>query len=129
MVPALRNLFNDAFTEAKHANYLHTLNSKFEGAIDFRVAETPVFLDNHFNQQMLDTCSYIIDVINDQGFIQKTNASVPANKNVPAQTAHPNFLAFDFGICTNEQNQITPHLIEMQGFPSLYGYQDLQHDA
>jgi hypothetical protein len=129
MVPALRNLFNDAFTEAKHANYLHTLNSKFEGAIDFRVAETPVFLDNHFNQQMLDTCSYIIDVINDQGFIQKTNASVPANKNVPAQTAHPNFLAFDFGICTNEQNQITPQLIEMQGFPSLYGYQVLQDDA
>ena len=129
MVPALRDLFNDAFTEAKHANYLHTLNSKFEGAIDFRVAETPVFLDNHFNQQMLDTCNYIIDVINGPDFIQNTNASVPANKNVPVQTAHPHFLAFDFGICTNEQNHISPQLIEMQGFPSLYSYQVLQDDA
>jgi hypothetical protein len=129
MVPTLRNLFNDAFTEAKHANYLQILNSSFEGAIDFRVAETPVFLDDHFNQQMLDTCRYIIDVINDPDFIQKTNAAVPANKNVPAQTAHPHFIAFDFGICTNKQNEITPQLIEMQGFPSLYGYQVLQDDA
>lgn len=129
MVPALRDLFNDAFTEAKHANYLQTLNSKFEGAIDFRVAETPVFLDDHFNQQMLDTCNYIIDVINGPDFIQNTNASVPANKNVPAQTTHPHFLAFDFGICINEHNNIVPQLIEMQGFPSLFGYQALLDDA
>ena len=129
MVPALRDLFNDAFTEAKHAHYLNVLNSQYPDAIDFRVAETPVFLDDHFNQQMLDTCNYIIDVINGPDFIQNTNASVPENKNVPAQTAHPHFLAFDFGICMSEQNQISPQLIEMQGFPSLFGYQVLQDDA
>ena len=54
---------------------------------------------------------------------------MPANKNVPAQTAQPHFIAFDFGICMSEQNQISPQLIEMQGFPSLYGYQVLQDDA
>jgi hypothetical protein len=129
MVPALRDLFNNSFTAQKYRQFLATLNSSYPGAIDFRVAESPVFLDDHFNQQMLDTCDYIIDVINDPDFIQKTNASVPDNKNVPAQTAHPHFLAFDFGICLNEHNKIVPQLIEMQGFPSLFGYQALLDDA
>jgi len=129
MVPALRDLFNNSFTAQKYAQFLATLNSSYPGAIDFSVAETPVFLDNHFNQQMLDTCKYIIDVINGPDFIQNTNASVPENKNVPAQTAHPHFLAFDFGICLNEHNKIVPQLIEMQGFPSLFGYQALLDDA
>ncbi len=129
MVPDQRNSFNQNFSEQKYEQLLSELNKDFEGAIDFRVAETPVYLDDYINQQMLDTCTYIIDVINDPAFIQNTNASVPANKNVPAQTAHPHFIAFDFGICTNEQNEITPQLIEMQGFPSLYGYQVLLDDA
>jgi hypothetical protein len=129
MVPALRDLFNNSFTAQKYGQFLATLNSSYPGAIDFRVAESPVFLDDHFNQQMLDTCDYIIDVINDPDFIQKTNASVPDDKNVPAQTAHPHFLAFDFGICLNKHNKIVPQLIEMQGFPSLFGYQALLDDA
>ena len=129
MVPEQRNTFNHNFSEHKYTHLLSELNKDFESAIDFRVAETPVFIDAHCNQQMLDTCDYIIDKIVDSNFTAKTNAAIPANKNVPAQTAHPHFIAFDFGICMNEQNQITPQLIEMQGFPSLFGYQVLQDDA
>jgi hypothetical protein len=32
------------------------------------------------------------------------------------------FLAIDFGIC-EEDGEIIPKLIEVQGFPSLYNYQ------
>ncbi len=129
MVPDQRNTFNQHFSEHKYGHLLSELNKDFEGAIDFRVAETPVFLDAVCNQQMLDTCDYIIDKIVDSNFTAQTNGAIPANKNLPNQTAHPHFLAFDFGICINEQNQPVPQLIEMQSFPSLFGYQVLLDDA
>jgi hypothetical protein len=129
MVPEQRNTFNQNFTEQKYEQLLSELNKGFESTIDFRVAETPVFIDADCNAQMLDTCNYIIDNITHPNFITQTNGAIPADKNVPNQTPHPHFLAFDFGICTNEQNEITPQLIEMQGFASLFGYQAHLDDA
>ena len=129
MVPDQRNTFNQHFSEQKYAHLISELNKNFENAIDFRVAETPVFIDAHCNQQMLDTCDYIIDKMVDSNFTAQTNGAIPDNKNVPNQTAHPHFLAFDFGICLNEQNKLVPQLIEMQGFASLFGYQVLLDDA
>ncbi len=32
-------------------------------------------------------------------------------------------IAFDFGICINSDNELEPQLIEMQGFPTLFGFQ------
>ncbi len=129
MVPEMRNAFNKQFSDSTYAHLLAELNQNFTGAIDFRVAETAVFLDPHCNKQMLETCNYIIDTISHSNFIPKTDVAIPPNKNVPNQTAHPHFLAFDFGICLNEKNEIVPQLIEMQGFPSLFGYQVLLDDA
>ena len=129
MVPEQRNTFNQNFTVQKYEQLLSELNKGFESAIDFRVAETPVFIDADCNAQMLDTCNYIIDNITHPNFTAQTNGAIPPDKNVPNQTAHPHFLAFDFGICTNEQNEITPQLIEMQGFASLFGYQAHLDDA
>jgi hypothetical protein len=129
MVPDQRNSFNHNFSEQKYEQLLSELNKDFVGAVDFRVAETPVFIDAHCNKQMLDTCDYIIDTITHPKFTALTDAAIPPNKNVPNQTAHPHFLAFDFGICMNEKNEIVPELIEMQGFPSLYGYQSLLDDT
>jgi hypothetical protein len=42
---------------------------------------------------------------------------------VPGKESHPHFIAFDFGVCINEKNELEPQLIEMQGFPTLYGFQ------
>ncbi len=36
---------------------------------------------------------------------------------------HAQFIVFDFGICENEKGGYEPQLIEMQGFPTLYGFQ------
>ena len=129
MVPDQRNTFNQNFTEQQYEHLLSELNKGFESAIDFRVAETPVFIDADCNAQMLETCNYIIDNITHPNFSAQTNAAIPPDKNVPNQTAHPHFLAFDFGICINEQNKIVPQLIEMQGFASLFGYQAHLDDA
>ena len=65
MVPALRKAFNEAFTRQRYDDFVTDLHSKYPGAIEFRVAETPVFIPKSFAAQLSETCEYIIDLITD----------------------------------------------------------------
>ena len=123
MVPALRKKFNETFTQEKYERFLQDLHSKFPGAIEFRVAETPEFIDKAFTQKLLDACESIIDVIVDPNFKKLTDRSIPNGENVPNETAISHMIAFDFGICINDNLELEPQLIEMQGFPTLFGFQ------
>lgn len=118
-----RETFNASFSEERYAVFLEELNSVFPGAIDFRIAETPVFIDKALGQQMIDTCEYIIDTIKKPDFLSLTEGSIPASERVPAENDHPHFVAIDFGLCTDENGNLYPALIEMQGFPTLFGFQ------
>ena len=123
MVPALRANYNEHFSEQLYQNYLTALNAKYPGALDFRIAETPVFVDKNFTQKILSACESIVDVITRPDFIQLTSNAIPADVFVPDENNHSQFIVFDFGICENEKGELEPQLIEMQGFPSLFGYQ------
>jgi hypothetical protein len=123
MVPALRKAFNDSFTDQQYEAFTKDLNSKYPGAIQFRLAETPVFVDKQFADQMIDACEHIIDVITDEAFKQFTEPAIPPGFHVPNESDHCELLCFDFGVCLNEQQEREPRLIEMQGFPTLFGFQ------
>ncbi len=127
MVPAIRKHFNESFTRQKYQAYLDDLNSKHPGAIEFRVAETPVFVDAIFKNKVLQACERIVDVITQFNFNTLSSHAIPENVRVPNENAHSHFIAFDFGICENEQGELEPQLIEMQGFPTLFAYQ-IWHD-
>src|SRR5947208_9640971 len=49
-------------------------------------------------------------------------AALPKGLEVPNESPHPNFLVVDFAICT-EGDRFVPKLIELQAFPSLFGFQ------
>src|SRR3954466_3387818 len=117
MIPSVRKAFNQSFTEEKYKAYLQDLNAVHPGAIEFRVAETPVFVPKAFTRQMLDTCESIIDVITDPSFTSLTDRAIPAEVKIGKEQEHAHFIAFDFGICENASGNIEPQLIEMQGFP------------
>ena len=123
MIPELRKQFNEKFSEAAYRQYLEDLEAPYPGALDFRVAETPLFIPAVFRDQMLEACEHIIDVITAPDFMQQSESAIPANYSVPNQDSHPQCLVFDFGICEQEPGVYEPQLIEMQGFPSLFGYQ------
>ena len=125
MVPALRKLFNEQFTDEKYKSFIHDLSAIHPGQLDFRVAETPLFIPRSFKQKMLDACESIIDIIKDEKFKSLTENAIPQDLQVPQENDHSHFIAFDFGICENSEGDIEPQLIEMQGFPSLFAYQAL----
>ncbi|MGB5005289.1 MAG: hypothetical protein WBO39_00025 [Ferruginibacter sp.] len=123
MIKALRKKFNENFTKEKYEAYMAELENLHPGALDFRNAETPVFVPKDFTSKMLNACEDIIDVIVDPKFISLTDRGIPANIKMPNENPHTEFLVFDFGICENEKGELEPQLIEMQGFPTLYAFQ------
>ncbi len=123
MIPSLRQQFNTAFTKEKYEAFLEDLHKGYPGAIEFRVAETPVFVSRGFAEKLYDACESIIDLICSDQFKNITHRAIPETENVPNEKEHCHMIAFDFGVCTNASGELEPQLIEMQGFPSLFGFQ------
>lgn len=123
MVPALRQKFNDEFTQEKYKAFQEELHALHPGGIEFRLAETPIFIDKTFTHKILSACESIVDLIVRPDFKQLTAKAVPENLYVPNENEHSHFIAFDFGICENHNGELEPQLIEMQGFPTLFAYQ------
>ncbi len=119
----LRDQFNKNFTEEKYESYMMEIESIHPGSLDFRNAETPIFINKEFKNKMLGACEKIIDVITAPNFSALTERSIPENLRVPGEDGHTQFIVFDFGICSNANGQMEPQLIEMQGFPTLYAFQ------
>jgi hypothetical protein len=129
MVPALREQFNHDFTEEKYQEYIHDLSQLYPGHLDFRVAETPVFIPKGFTEKMLDACETIIDVIKDQKYLQQSEKAIPSQLKVPGENSFPEFICFDFGICENENGELEPQLVEMQAFPTLFAWHTMMPEV
>lgn len=129
MVPAIRSAFNKNFSVNKYEAFLNELHNVHPGAIEFRVAETPIFVPKDFTQKIMDACESIVDIILDPKFKELTKNAIPKHLRVPGDEGLPLFIPFDFGICINEQGEYEPQLIEMQGFPSLFAYEILLDDV
>ena len=63
MIPAIRKEYNERFSKEAYASYIHELQQVFPGHLDFRVAETPIFIPADFKQKALSACEHIIDII------------------------------------------------------------------
>ena len=122
MHPELRARFNADFTPEKYATLLRCVNETEKWPADFRISETPVFLTRAFTDDVTRGANAIIDATRTPEFVKQAASAVPKELEVPNESAHPNFLVVDFAIC-EEENRLVPRLIELQAFPSLFGFQ------
>ena len=124
MLPLLRQDFNAAFTPEKYQAFLDHLDGLYNYKPTFRIGETPIFVSDDFRDKLIRACEDINDVLCRPDFKANTEGSLKPEYRVPNEDAHPTFLVVDFGVC-EENGQLVPKLIELQGFPSLYFF---QHD-
>ena len=124
MIPELRKQFNSEFTQVKYDAFLKDLNTLLKYPVDFRVSETPLFLSNDLKSKLLFACDELCKQVTSNEFKMQMKDAVPSHLYVPDETDHPELFVFDFAICKNETTgEYYPKLIELQGFPTLYGYQ------
>ena len=128
MDPELRARFNAGFTAERYADYLRRIDEGEGCTSGFRMAETPVFLTPAFAAEVAGAAREIVAQLRTPEFAGHARTAVPAGLEVPHQTPHPLFLQVDFGICADPAGggRLTPRLIELQGFPSLYAFQPYQ---
>jgi hypothetical protein len=123
MIASTRKVFNNSFNEEKYRAFIEHLNASFHYKIPFRVAESPVFVDRAFTQKIIEASNEIIYFIVRPDYKQLTEEAIPQSLYVPNEADHTLFLALDYAVVKDEIGNLIPQLIEMQGFPSLFGWQ------
>src|ERR1700726_2756281 len=124
MEPALRSRFNADFTPEKYAALLRCVNEATKWPADFRISETPIFLTREFTDEAVYAANKIAAQTQTPQFAKHAASAIPKGLEVPNESAHPEFLIVDLAVC-QEDGRLTPRLIELQAFPSLFGFQFL----
>ncbi|NYF90065.1 hypothetical protein RBB79_10855 [Tunturiibacter empetritectus] len=126
MLQPYRDRFNAQFTTAKYEDLLARLNRRTRTTVDFRVAETPCFFPNSLMQELAQTGAQLThQLLDNPAYLQASEQCVPAQYRMPNENHHPNFMTVDFGLTRNLDGTLSPKLVELQAFPSIFGYQDI----
>ena len=125
MIPDIRQSYNSQYTDEKYRKFLEYISAEYNHVPQFRIAETPVFVPPGLKNHLFKACQEIADVICDHDFKRRSAGALMPNYQVPNEDEHTIFLQMDFGITRTAEGELLPKLIEVQGFPSLYFYQDL----
>ena len=125
MIPAIRQRYNAAFTEQRYAAFTAELNKAVYWPVDFRLAESPLFFDEHTTRMLVRASDDIVGQLAKPGFRAHAKTAIPDGLTVPKETEWPHFLAVDFALCHDASGQVLPQLIELQGFPTVACWQAL----
>jgi hypothetical protein len=123
MIAKYRERFNAEFSEEKYQNIKDDIASDFDYSPTFRIGETPFFISKELKSQLIEGSNEVVALLKKNNFKELTDKSLELNHKIPNEDNHTNFIAIDFGIC-EEEGQVIPKLIEVQGFPSLFNYQN-----
>jgi hypothetical protein len=122
MDPTLRARFNADFSDGKYEALLRCVQQSERWPADFRISETPLFFTPEFKEEVVRAAEGIVAETRTPEFARHAEPAIPPGLHVPDEPPHPNFLVVDFGVC-EEGGKLTPRLIELQAFPSLFGFQ------
>jgi hypothetical protein len=122
MDPQLRSRFNADFSADKYTALLRCVNEAVRWPADFRISETPIFLTREFRDEAVAAAETIAAETRTPEFARHAASAIPPGLEVPDETSHPDILIVDLGICEDE-GRLVPRLIELQAFPSLFGFQ------
>jgi hypothetical protein len=124
MVPELRKAFNAAFTADKYRQFLERLHRRCQTTVQYRVCETPCFFPQSLMDELAKTGSSMIrQLVENPDYRKASEATIPAEWNVPNEDERPLFIQVDFGLVRDTGGDLKPCLVELQAFPSLYAYQ------
>jgi len=122
MIPELRKEFNSRFSWDLYAKQIAELEHRSGCKIEFRIAETPLFLTREMAGRAGKLAEEILIKAVTPQLQQVGKTAIPGSYNVADETPRPLFAAIDFAI-TGSREDPQFKLIELQGFPSLYHYQ------
>ncbi len=127
MLEPFRSEFNTRrFSWERYATLLARLNARTRTEITFQISETPCFFEKALLDGMAEAGRALThQLIDSSAYMAESEKAIPKRYRVPNDNSKPNFVQVDFGLVRGEDGQLHPKLVEMQAFPSIYGYQDV----
>jgi len=126
LIPKLRSQFNERFSSEKYAWLLSQLHARSGASVEFRVAETPIFVPLSLLHSMAKEGSEITHaLLSDPAYLAEARKAIPRGYCVADETPHPHFLTADFALIKDVGGDLVPRLVEIQAFPSVFGYQSV----
>jgi len=136
LIPDLRAAFNAGYQPEQYRDLLTSLDLRSGTKIEFRVAETPVFLPKSMLDEIAQAgADLTFRLLDWPQYLASARGSIPPEFLVAGESRHPNFLTADFALVRaqngNTQNgnvhaeHLVPRLVEIQAFPSVFAYQAL----
>lgn len=124
MIPELRRAFNRDFTPERYATMRALLERESGCAVEFRVAETPVFVPASLLQQMASYgAALAAHLLRNSDYLEAARKAIPRGYCAASETAHPHFLTADFALVRETGGKLAPRLVEIQAFPSVFAFQ------
>ena len=124
MLEPFRSDFNSRFTPEKYQRLIARLDESTGTAIQFRVSETPCFFPRTLIDEMAEIGAELThQLVDSPAYMAASAGTVPERYRVANESAHPHFMTVDFGLVRDEGGEMRPKLVELQAFPSIFGYQ------
>lgn len=124
MIKSLRENYIKNFSQEKYEAFLKDINSVYK-PIEFKISETPVFIPAELRDELSNACIDILNFLKSDKFKELSKNAIPPGLEVPNESANTELLAIDFAVTKDKDGNYLPQLIELQGFASLFCYQEL----
>lgn len=123
MIEKYMEEFNRNYTEQKYLDFISSCEKDANLRIPFRLSETPVFASRELYNQALYAGEEIISQV--ESIIKNVDLDdkISKNKMVEGDEGEMTFLCLDYAV-TKNNNNLELKLIELQGFPSLFAFQN-----
>lgn len=128
MIESLRRDFNARYTEEEYGRLRQTVESAVRMPVSFPIAETPVFLPEALLGRMVDTGRELtLQLLASPEYIRASTEAIPERYRLPEPDGvmPPHFMTADFGFVREPDGDLGIRLVEMQAFPSIFGFQDV----
>ncbi len=124
MIATHRRRFNAEFTEARHRAFVEHVEA-VAGHVGFPLAETPCFLPATLVDRLVsESQAMIAQLFGSTDYLHAAAAVVPPSLRLARGETWPTCIAVDFGLVEGADG-VEGRLVELQAFPSLYGFQML----
>ena len=123
MIAAYRQAFNASFSEERYRAFVDSLTDRCGLPIEFRLSETPCFFPASLMDDLAGAARAMIgQLLGNEEYRRAAERVIPSQFRIPNGEPAPTFVQVDFGL-VRTGDRVEGRLVELQAFPSLYGFQ------
>lgn len=124
MLDPFRDEFNARFTPEADEALRAAIDRSTRTHVGFPVAETPVFFSRELLEEMIEAGHALTrQLLENPEYLRASLAAIPEPYRAADDTGHPHFMTVDFGLVLDAAGRLIPKLVELQAFPSVFGFQ------